>query len=160
MNVHELQPLSQARLQSMNSKEIERAEAAIIRHVLQIAEKHCAEAGVELKIEKRETSYWFSFGSDLRVALLPHTNMLKDETHLAFLRGLFAEVFDLLVFAYDGAPAYTIHELSRAFGAGISTGPILPLLLPGRARPILEKVREIAEAEHEEEMRRQDQSGY
>lgn len=144
----------------MNSKEAEQAEAAIIRRVVQIAEKHCAAAGVELKIDRNDTSYWFSFGSDLREALLPHTDMLKDATHLAFLRGLFAEVFDLLVFAYDGAPAYTIHELSRAFGAGISTGPILPLLLPDRARRVLERVREIAEAEHEEEMRRQDQMGY
>jgi len=160
MNITDIQPLSTARLQGLSSTEIEKAEASIIHCVIQIAEKHCAEAGLELKIDKKPTSYWFSFGIDLSFALIPHTSRLGDASYLAFLRRLFEEIFDFLVFAYDGAPAHTIYELSRAFGSGVNTGPTLPQLLPARAHRILTAVSEIAEAEHEDLMRRQDQLGY
>ena len=160
MNIKDLQPLSKARLQGMSSTEVENAQAAIIQCTIQIAEKHFAEAELELQIDKRSTSYWFLFGNNLRAAVVPHANMLGDTKYLAFLRRLFEEIFDFLVFAYDGAPEYTIYELSRAFGSGIRTGPILPLLLPPRAHSILTTVSEIAEAEDDELRRRQDQMGY
>ena len=160
MNIKGIQPLSRARLQGMNSGEYEEAETAIIHRIIQIAEEHCAEAGLELKIDKKPTSHWFLFGINLGAALIPHAGILSDAKYLAFLRRLFEEIFDFLMFAYDGAPAYTIYELSRAFGSGIGSGPVLPRLLPARAHPILTAVSEIAEAEHEEHMRRQDQMGY
>ena len=160
MSIEDIQPLSQARVQGMSSAEYDEAEKAILQHVIQIVEKHGAEYGVELKIDRKPTSYWFLFGVDLDAALIPHAGVLSDAGHLAFLRRLFEEVFDFLMFAYDGAPAYTIHELSRAFGYNLSTGPVLPMLLPARAHPVLTAVSEIAAAEHEELMRRQDQMGY
>ena len=160
MNIEDIQPLSQSRLQGMSSTERDEAEMAIIHRIIQIAEKHCAGNGLELKIDKKPTSYWFLFGIDLDAALIPHAGVLGDAKHLAFLRRLFEEIFDFLMFAYDGAPAYAIHELSRAFGSRISTGPVLPMLLPARAHPVLAAVSEIADAEHEELMRRQDQMGY
>lgn len=160
MNIKDIQPLSRARLQGMSSSEYDEAETAIIQCIIQITEKHCAEDGLELKIDKKPTSHWFLFGSDLSDALIPHAGIFSDAIYLAFLRRLFGEVFDFLMFAYDGAPAYTIYELSRAFGSRISTGPVLPMLLPARAQPVLTAAREIADAEHEELMRRQDQMGY
>ena len=160
MNIEDVQPLSRARVQGMSSTEYDEAEMAIIHRIIQIAEKHCAENGVELKIDKKPTTYWFLFGCNLDAALIPHAGLLGDAKYLAFLRRLFEEIFDFLMFAYDGEPAYTIHELSRAFGSSISTGPVLPMLLPARAHPILAAVSEIADAEHEELMRRQDQMGY
>jgi hypothetical protein len=144
----------------MSSAEYDQAEMAIIHHIIRIAEKHCAENGVELKIDKKPTSYWFLFGTNLDAALIPHAVLLGDAGYLAFLRRMFEEIFDFLMFAYDGEPAYVIHELSRAFGSGISTGPVLPMLLPARAHSVLTAVSEIADAEHEELMRRQDQMGY
>jgi len=144
----------------MSSSEYDEAETAIIQCIIQIAEKHCAEEGLEVKLDRKPTSYWFLFGMDLSAALIPHVGILSDAKYLAFLRRLFAEIFDFLMFAYDGAPAYTIHELSRAFGSRIGTGELLPMLLPARAQPVLTAVREIADAEHEELMRRQDQMGY
>jgi hypothetical protein len=160
MSIEDIQPLSQARVQGMSAAEYDDAEKAILHHVIQIVEKHCAEYGLELKIDKKPTSYWFLFGVDLDAALIPHAGVLSDAGYLAFLRRLFEEIFDFLMFAYDGAPAYTIHELSRAFGFSISNGPVLQMLLPARAHPVLTAVREIADAEHEELMRRQDQMGY
>jgi hypothetical protein len=160
MNIKDIRPLSRARLQGMSSTEYDEAETAIIHRIIQIAEKHCAGNGLELKIDEKPTSYWFLFGCNLEAALIPHAGVLSDARYLAFLRRLFEEIFDFLMFAYDGAPAYTIHELSRAFGSKISTGPVLPMLLPARAHPVLTAVSEIAAAEHEELMRRQDQMGY
>lgn len=160
MDIEEIRPLSRARIQGMSSTEYNEAEMAIIHRIIRIAEKHCAESGLELKIDRKPTSYWFLFGSNLDAALIPHAGLLGDAKHLAFLRRLFEEIFDFLMFAYDGAPAHTIHELSRAFGSRISTGPVLPMLLPARAHPVLAAVSEIADAEHEELMRRQDQTGY
>jgi hypothetical protein len=160
MNIEDIQPLSRARIQGMSSAEYDEAEMAIIQCIIQIAEKHCAGNGLELKIDRKPTSYWFLFGTHLDAALIPHAGVFTDAKYLAFLRRLFEEVFDFLMFAYDGAPAYTIHELSRAFGTRISTGPVLPMLLPARAHPVLTAVREIADAEHEDLMRRQDQMGY
>lgn len=160
MNIEDIQPLSRARLQGMSAIEHDEAETAIIGRVIQIAEKHHAANGQELKIDKKPTSYWFLFGLDLDAALIPHAAVLSDAQSLAFLRGLFEEVFDFLMFAYDGAPAYTLHELSRAFGSRTGTGPVLPMLLPARAHPVLAAVREIADAEHEDQISRQDQMGY
>lgn len=113
-----IQPLSATRLAKMSSGEIDRAEAAITQHICQIAERHYGAVGLELKIDKEPTSYWFLFGVKLRSALIPHTRVLDDGKHLAFLQALFEEIFDFLMFAYDGAPAYAISELSRAFGSG------------------------------------------
>ena len=144
----------------MTSAAYDDAEVAIIQRIIQIAERHCAGKGLELKIDRKPTSYWFLFGCNLDAALIPHAGILGDAEHLAFLRRLFEEIFDFLMFAYDGAPARTIHELSRAFGSRIGTGPVLPMLLPATAHSVLAAVREIADAEHEELLRRQDQMGY
>ena len=160
MNTEGIEPLSRARLQGMSSSEYDEAEMAIIHCVIQITEKHCAANALELKIDKTPTSYWFLFGINLDAALIPHAGLFGDPEYLAFLRRLFEEVFDFLMFAYDGAAAHTIHELSRAFGSRTSTGPVLPMLLPAWAHPVLAAASEIADAEHEDLMRRQDQMGY
>ena len=137
-----------------------KAEADIIQSVIEIAEKHCAHAGREFKIDKSRTDYWFLFGSNLHTALISHCNVLKDARYMDFLRRVFEEIFDFLMVAYDGEPACTIYELSRAFGSCIDGGPTLPRLLPAKAKSVLEKASEIAGAEWEEERRRMDQSGY
>jgi hypothetical protein len=160
MNIEDVRPLSRARIQGMSSTEYDDAEKAIVHRIIQIAEKHCAENGLELKIDRNPTSYWFLFGCDLDAALIPNAGILADAEYLAFLRRLFEDVFDFLMFAYAGEPAYTIHELSRAFGSRTGTGPVLPMLLPARAHSVLAAASEIADAEHEDLMRRQDQMGY
>jgi len=137
-----------------------RHEADIIQGVIEIAERHCAEAGREFKVDKGRTDYWFLFGINLQQALISHCNVLKDASYLEFLRRVFEEIFDFLMVAYDGDPAYTIFELSRAFGSCIDGGPTLPRLLPAKAKSVVEKAREIAVADWEEERRRQDQMGY
>jgi hypothetical protein len=133
---------------------------AILQHVTRIVEKHFSQAGRDLPLDKNPTSYWFLFGVRLSSALIPHTEVLKDPAYLAFLRGLFAEIFDYLLVACEGNPAVEMAELYRAFGAGMDGEPILPLLLPERAKPVMAEMDRILAANHEEDMRRQDQMGY
>jgi hypothetical protein len=154
MNFEDVEPIRDARRGRMSYEASDDAEATFLQCVIQIAAEHFAAAGMELTIDKKRTSYWFLFGVNLRSALIPRANMLEDEKYLALLRGLFAEVFDFLVYAYDGSPAYTIHELSRGFGSGMAQ------FLPERAKPVLMEVCRIAEAENEELRYRQDQMGY
>lgn len=160
MEINDIQPLSQARLRNMSAEEIDKAETIIIQHIVRVTEQHCAEAGWELKMDKKPTSYWFLVGLHLHAALIPHIRVLDDTRYFAFLRGLFEDVFDLLIFAYDGAPAYPIAEMTRAFGSGLNSGPTLPRLLPARARPLIAAADDILDAQHEDYMRRLDQMGY
>ena len=46
MDIKDVQPLSRARLQGMSSAEQDEAEMVIIHRIIQIAEKHCAENGL------------------------------------------------------------------------------------------------------------------
>jgi len=142
------------------AQEEDSAVAAVIQQVIQITEKHFAQAGRALQMERTPTSSWFSFGVRLRSALIPHTDVLHDADTLAFLRSLCAEIFDFLMFVYDSGPAREMAELDRTFGSGIRCGPILPLLLPDRAQSVMAEMNRILDADHEEEMRRQDQMGY
>ncbi len=144
----------------LTGEEYDKAVTAIIEYILQITERHFAQAGRELQIDRGPTSYWFLFGLRLHSALIKHTDVLQDADYLAFLRGLFADIFDFLMFAYEGKPALELAELYRAFGSGITCGPILPLLLPVTAQPIMAEVDRILEEYYEEERRRQDQMGY
>jgi hypothetical protein len=138
----------------------EAAVQAIIRRVADIAAAHFARAGRDFHLDTEPTTYWFLFGLHFQSAIVPHADVLSDPDYRAFLRGLFAEIFDLLMVAYEGNPAYELAELYRAFGSGIECGPILPLLLPGKARPVMEEMDRIREAQYEEDRWRADQMGY
>lgn len=135
------------------------ARAAIV-YATRMAEAYFARAGRDFPLRGQPTSSWFLFGLDLHGALIPHADVLSDPGYLAFLRELFADLFDFWMIACAGNPAPQMAELYRAFGSGIRCGPILPLLLPERARPQLEAVDAILEAQNEEDRRRQDQMGY
>jgi len=162
MDTHEIRAIMEGRKLpgTISAQDEEKAVTAILQHTIQIAERHSAQVGRILQIDRTPTSYWFLFGVRLSSALIPHTDVLRDTDNLAFLRGIFAEIFDFLMLVYDGDPAWELSELHRAFGSGITCGPILPLLLPERAQPVMEEAERILDAAHEEEMRRQDQMGY
>ena len=64
------------------------------------------------------------------------------------------------MYAYGGNPAEQMAELHRAFGSGIRCGPILPLLLPAKAQPVIDEMNRILQEWYEDERRRQDQMGY
>lgn len=145
--------------QDAPTKETE-SEAAIIEYLVQIVDERVRQAGQNVLWDKGSTSYWFLFGLRLKGALIPHVNVLNDPDYLALMRDLFAEIFDFLMYAYRGDPALEMAELYRAFGSGIRCGPILLRLLPERARPQIEEMDEILDAQYEEDRRRQDQMGY
>lgn len=131
------------------------SETAIIGYVVQTVEEHFRQVGRQVLLDKTPTSYWFLFGLRLYSALIPDVQMLHDPDYLAFLRDLFAEIFDFLMYTYEGNPAPTMAELCRALGSST-----LILILPERARPQIEKMDAILDAHYEEDRRRQDQMGY
>jgi hypothetical protein len=133
---------------------------AVLRYAARMAEAHCVRTGRDFPMDREPTSSWFLFGLHLHGALIPHTDVLSAPEYLAFLRELFADLFDFWMVACAGHPAPQMAELYRAFGSGIHCGPILPLLLPERARPQIEEMEQILEAQYEEDRRRQDQMGY
>ena len=148
---------------------------AAIGYATRMARAHAARAGRTALLAalpggdgaagREPTPSWFLFGLNLAGALIPHTDVLDDPDYVAFLRGLFADLFDFLVVVYRGDPARELAELYRAFGSGIRCGPVLPLLLlPEGARAgvaaVMAEVDRILEAHYEDERRRQDQMGY
>jgi hypothetical protein len=155
-----LSPLTQARLASMSPDERKRAVTAVIGRVVEIVDRHAAATGKALKLDRTPTDDWFLFGVRLSSAVISHTRVLSDPTQLASLRGLFAEIFDLLMVAYDGAPCEPIAELMRAFGSGIECGPVLKKLLPDRAQPVVAEADRLLERWADDERQRADQSGY
>lgn len=173
MDINGIQPLTEERLKAMDYSEIRQAEAIITQQVIQIAVKHLkqhsAEAGLESRedetpiyeslLDKSPTS-WSMLGMYLHSDLIPHVRVLEDAEYLAFLRAMFAEIFDFLMFAYDGAPSYQVAELIRAFGSGLNKGPTLLRLLPDRANSIIVEADQILDEQHEEYLRRLDQMGY
>lgn len=142
------------------TREGDRTATAIIGYTTRIIEEHFARAGRDLNLDNRPTDYWFLYGVHLSSALVPHADVLDDPTYRAFLRAIFADIFDFLLFACEGDPAYELAELHRAFGSGIRCGPILPLLLPDRARDVMEEVDRLLTEWYEEDRRRADQMGY
>ena len=155
-----LQPLTQARIASLSADDYKRAVTAIIEQVIELADRHAAAAEAALKLDRSPTDHWFLFGVRLSSAVVSHAQVLDDPAQLARLRSLFAEVFDLLMAAYDGAPIEPVAELSRAFGSEVDGGPILKRLLPDRAKPVVAEADRLLELWAEDDRRRADQSGY
>lgn len=166
MNISDIEPIKKgsaldpAKSVADAMREYDAKVTAIIAYIMQMAEQHFAEAGLELRINEEPTSYWFLFGVSLDCALIPHTRVLNDPGYLALLRALFEKIFDFLMYAYCGDPAAELSELYRAFGSGLDCGPILPLLLPASAQTVMVEVDRILDAYYEDSRLRADQMGY
>lgn len=162
-------PFTRERRAALSWREAQAVEAEFIQHAFRIVEAGCAAGSafellptltLDTLLNQPAPNDWWMAGLRLHGALIRHANELKDARKLAFLRQRFAEIFDFLLFAYDGDPAYPMAEMDRAFGSGIECGPILKLLWPVKAAEAVAAADRISAAEHEEQLRRQDQMGY
>ena len=141
----------------MSAREHWALEEQVMDRVVIIARRHAALAGRTLNRDDVDKYDWSRFGSFLNEAILPDSRALDDPKDLAFLRGMVAEIYDFLHHAYAGDPAQQVYYLLDSFGWD---GQPFARLLPDRAKPMLWKARDIAEAAAEAQRLRDDQMGY
>jgi hypothetical protein len=128
-----------------------------MENITAIAARHAAAANRTLKLDAIDTDDWSRFARSLKDATLPHSRLLDDSEYFAFLRTMFAEIYDFLDTAYRGDPSRQVYYLLDGFGWD---GQPFAALLPDRAKPMLWEARDIAEAAAEEQRLRDDQMGY
>jgi len=128
-----------------------------MERITAIARRHGSKAGRPLKLDNLDMNDWSRFTNDLKAATLPQDRLLDDQDYVWFLRDMFVEIHDFLEHAYGGDPSEQIYYLLDSFGWG---GQPFATLLPERAKPMLWKTRNIAEARADEQRLRDDQMGY
>jgi hypothetical protein len=156
-----LRPFTAKERAEVDWREQQARETVFSSYVIEIAERHFQAAGEVFK--KVEPSSWFHFTIFFPHSVVPHCDRLLEPKFLAMARALLAEVYDFLLFAYEGEEglALPLSHWLRNFGSCIGQpGSTLTRLLPAKAAPALAAADEILTREHEEEMWRQGQMGY
>lgn len=95
-----LQPFTAKERAVADWAEQTRRETLFSTYVLEIAERHFQAAGEPFK--KVEPNSWFHFTILFPGVIVPHCDRLLESQYLDMVRALMAEVYDLLLFAYEG----------------------------------------------------------